>query len=492
MRAPLLLPSALLLLLAGSAFGDVVRLKNGGRLEGKVVSQNDKEVVIETDVGRQTIPRGDVEGIDLGRTSRDEYEEKLKLVDKQSLLDLADLADFCRKKSLSRELRDVYRMILRLDEDNEEAREGLGYVKVEGEWVLKARMKELEDQKRKKEEEERKKTAKEKPKASLPTAGVGSLEAAIAENAEVDKAESEALKDFFGGTAPTVLSSRNFSIKGQVPPEKGRELLDLLEKAYAELNAKFSIPAEFQMYKAGPGKRLHFLFVNDKATFNDLLPWVESKYRKLDPNFRKMVQESGRMAAEGGAPIAVLVQREGGLEGDCLHMLGQTYIEAWRGNVPAWLSEGFAFWVSTTRLGRNTAYCMTLTEYGKGSVAEKDLDTAYAVLVREMAKDGTYRPFRELMVRGLNLLDYQDLAQSWATVRYIVEGHGEEFLKFFKAYRANDQEKTLKDAFGVSPEEFEAGWKEWVLKNLEAETKKGKEKKGKDVPKKPEPKKKGS
>ena len=198
------------------------------------------------------------------------------------------------------------------------------------------------------------------------------------------------------------------------------------------------------------------------------------------------------MASEGGAPMAVLVQQPGGLEGDCLHMLGQTYIEAWKGAVPAWLEEGFAFWVSTSHVGRNTAYCLTMTEYGKGSVADKDLDTAYVVVCRELANEKKNRPFRELAVRGLNLLDYQDLAQGWATVRYIVEGHPDAFLKFFKSYNVKDQAKTLQDAFGVTPEQFDEGWQDWVLKNLQVDEKKGKEKKGKEEPKKPEPKKKGS
>ncbi|MCI0588519.1 MAG: hypothetical protein L0323_16940 [Planctomycetes bacterium] len=494
MRAFLLLASAVLLL-AGEALGDVVRLKNGGRLEGKVVSQNDTEVVIETSVGRQTIPRADVEAVEIGATPRDEYLERLKKVDKRDLMELADLVDFCKTNNLRKEMKDVYSMILRIDADNEEAREGLGYVKIEGEWVSKARAKELEAERKRKEEEESKRPSKEPAKGKA--AGPAPLEvgAAITANAAADKAEADSLKDYFGGTPPTVLSSRNFSIKGQVPPDRAQELLDLLEKAYAELNAKFGLPPEHQMFKAGVAKRLHFLFLNDKATFNDLLPWVESKYHKLDDAARDFVRESCRMAPSVTGTMAALVQGDGGLEGDCLHNLGGLYVDAMVGAARPWLQEGFSFFVSTSHIGRNTTYCTTLTEYGKGSIADKDLDNSYVLLCREMVEEKTFRPFRELMVTGLNKLDYEDLAQGWSIVRYILEGHPDTFLKFFKSYNPQNQEKTLKDVFGVSPEEFDAGWCEWVLKNLQVAEKKeekGKGKKGKEEPKKPPPKKKGA
>ena len=225
--------------------------------------------------------------------------------------------------------------------------------------------------------------------------------------------------------------------------------------------------------------------MNDKATFGDVLPWVDKRYGvKEEAAQRKLSLDIGSLAPP---PIDVAVLEGRSLEGHVLHRLGETWVRSLVGNPHPWFTEGFAFYVSTTHLGRNTDYCVGLTEYGKGSVADKDLDNSYALLCQEMAKEGTNRPFRELMVRQVNQLDYQDLAQSWATVRYIVEGHPDSFRAFFRKYHGKDQEKTLKDAFGVTPEEFDAGWREWVLKSLDVK----KPEPGKADPKaKPDPKKK--
>lgn len=51
------------LLLAGEASADTVVLKNGNRFEGRVVSENDRQIVLETGSGEVVLKRADIQEV---------------------------------------------------------------------------------------------------------------------------------------------------------------------------------------------------------------------------------------------------------------------------------------------------------------------------------------------------------------------------------------------------------------------------------------------
>jgi hypothetical protein len=138
-------PAILLSLLAAGTFAaraaaDIVELKSGGKIHGKVANPDDKKAtsyLIATDGGTLTIPRSKVVRI-LGQSpQQDEYHRRAAKItdtlDTQKQIDAHwQLAEWCRQKKLVDEYRAELTKILALDPNHEQARLGLGHQKQSG------------------------------------------------------------------------------------------------------------------------------------------------------------------------------------------------------------------------------------------------------------------------------------------------------------------------------------------------------------------------
>src|SRR5512134_1990563 len=62
-RASLVVALVVVVSAVGPARADVVRLKNGGQIRGRVVEESETQVVVETDGGRVTLERRKVASI---------------------------------------------------------------------------------------------------------------------------------------------------------------------------------------------------------------------------------------------------------------------------------------------------------------------------------------------------------------------------------------------------------------------------------------------
>jgi hypothetical protein len=143
----LTLAAALAAMLAAPAWADLVTLKDGSKREGKVVRQDDEEVVLEITQGRLkaevTFKRSEVKGIEKGPTAAEktlaEVEKRraaLKDDDAAGWLGFAQWLD--RLTGFSQDARAAYEKVVRLDPENEAARRKLGYQKIGGQWLTEA------------------------------------------------------------------------------------------------------------------------------------------------------------------------------------------------------------------------------------------------------------------------------------------------------------------------------------------------------------------
>jgi tetratricopeptide (TPR) repeat protein len=120
-----------------SAWADIVYLKNGGRLEGKVIRKNGK-VFIEQPNGTIVIDEEKVERIERKVSIIETYEERLAQIDEGAAgaaAQWAALGQWCRQNQMKRQAEAAFKKALARDPEQELARQALGFVRHEGRWL---------------------------------------------------------------------------------------------------------------------------------------------------------------------------------------------------------------------------------------------------------------------------------------------------------------------------------------------------------------------
>ncbi len=117
-----------------AAAQDVVLLKNGDRLAGKV-TDGMLEVRLDTPAGEVALPWSEIEKIDRAKYVRELYRDRAGEVDRQDVQSHYLLALWCRRQGLGEEMRKELELILAIDPGHRAARSALGFEKVDEKWV---------------------------------------------------------------------------------------------------------------------------------------------------------------------------------------------------------------------------------------------------------------------------------------------------------------------------------------------------------------------
>lgn len=125
---------ALVALWLRPARADVVYLKDGGKLEGKITDQGDA-IVVRMGSIKMTVEKDRILRIEEKKAPRDEYKEKLAALPADDADACYELGIWCLDRKLPTQARDCFTRALAIDPDHEEARRRLGHVLREGRWV---------------------------------------------------------------------------------------------------------------------------------------------------------------------------------------------------------------------------------------------------------------------------------------------------------------------------------------------------------------------
>lgn len=128
------------LFLGGSAGADEVTLANGSKFVG-ILRENPSDphrIELEVGVGTVWFPRKEVLSTSKGRTDLHEYYERWGSVkESRNVDDVLALAKFAEEKRLSKFVKGLMEIALRLDPENEVARRRLGFEKYQGKWMTR-------------------------------------------------------------------------------------------------------------------------------------------------------------------------------------------------------------------------------------------------------------------------------------------------------------------------------------------------------------------
>jgi thioredoxin-related protein len=150
---------------ATAVLADTIVLRDGSKIEGKILEEGTAGVKILTKYGAITINRRSITKIIKETPDSAEYAEKAKGLAKEHV----ELAEWCTEKGLEEEAQSHYELALKFDEENKAARKALGYIKKDDKWVKGTGQAEKEEEPEKKEEEAKKEEEKEEKPAERLT-----------------------------------------------------------------------------------------------------------------------------------------------------------------------------------------------------------------------------------------------------------------------------------------------------------------------------------
>lgn len=134
----LLLIAAVWATSTASTSADVIKLKNGGEIRGKIdrsvsISKADPLVITTLSGTVVSVKRSQMKFATRRSLTVEEYETRRRRAPK-TIAGQLELADWCREKGMRDERELHLRKVIEIDTDHAEARRALGYSKHDGEW----------------------------------------------------------------------------------------------------------------------------------------------------------------------------------------------------------------------------------------------------------------------------------------------------------------------------------------------------------------------
>jgi len=118
-----------------AVLGDIIQLKNGNALEGKIIEETDDSVVLDMPAGKVTVSRDDIAGIERKISPLEIYEEEAARLDDDDSVGHYVLGMWCKKKGLTRQAEAEFLKTIAANPDHAEARKELGHVMHAGKWM---------------------------------------------------------------------------------------------------------------------------------------------------------------------------------------------------------------------------------------------------------------------------------------------------------------------------------------------------------------------
>ncbi len=130
------------LVIGSCAEADLIRLKNGGELRGKLRPGYSRAQVLQLETltgGIVTVDRKAIEFLSIRSLTVEEYETRAREIP-HTVEAHWELAQWCKAKRLNSQRQEQLRKILELDPNHAESRKALGHVQHEGQWMTRDEM----------------------------------------------------------------------------------------------------------------------------------------------------------------------------------------------------------------------------------------------------------------------------------------------------------------------------------------------------------------
>lgn len=461
-----LIVACVLVATAGALRADIVHLRDGGKVEGKVVAEEKNAITVATPLGQMVIERDRIARIEKAPLPKEELEQREAALPKDATAERwFELAEFAAAKGLKRDRERLLDAVLKRDPDHAGANLARGRVQHAGRWMtpaerdalVKAGEAETMRARGLVEHEGRWVTPEEKEHLANGDVLVdGKWLAADAAR----RAQGQEQVDGEWIAASEVLARRR--AKGFAKEAKvsltyavGEHVLcaSALGKAHVEAlrdagEKSYLLGAATLRENAADlawigGSKLLGIVVESREDFGAFARSFARDEKKVDARWAEGVAKvdgfywfdpTGTSATFRGArhvddTVAHTVHHLG-------HVLLNRHGFNWK-FLPTWLDEGFAAWTEHRVLGRNTISCIAGRRYGSSGVRKEDLLSRSswfddAVKAIREGKDPRFQP---ILKKDLATIEPEEVAKAMVVIDWLVTERQDGFLKLLAALR---------------------------------------------------------
>ncbi|MSR45522.1 MAG: hypothetical protein EXS13_00370 [Planctomycetes bacterium] len=460
-----------LVIAAPSLRADTLHLKDGAKLEGKVVAEDKTGVTIETPLGRMVIERARIARIEKGPTAREDLEQREKaLAADASAEKWFELAEFAASKGLKRERERLLDATLKRDRNHAGANLASGRVQHDGRWLTPAerdllvKAAEVEAMRARGlvEWEGRFVTPEEKAHFERGDVRVdvrGESKWMTADEAKRAQGLERIGNDWFAATEVmarrraqgfakearlnlTVLAGEHLVCATAFGKGHAKQMLEASEKGYL-LAAEVLKETASDLTWIGGHKALAIV-VDTRDDFGGFARFFARDESKVDQRWAEGVAK-----VDGffwWDPTGSSATYKGGRHVDdttahTVHHLGHVFLNRHGYNfrfLPSWLDEGFAAWFEYRVLGRNAISCIAARRYASQKTVRKEELLANARWFEDAVKlirDGKDPMFPSLLPRDLSTIEPEEVSKAMVVIDWLVTERKDGFLKLLATLR---------------------------------------------------------
>jgi hypothetical protein len=486
-RSRTLLALALALAAPIVALGDVVHLKSGQKLEGKILSQRADAIVIQTKFGEMTIERAKIERIETLRLPAEELESRVTSAGNDAGK-LWEAAEFARDNKMEARFKELAAKVAKLDATHREANAVLGRVEFEGRFFTPEELEEHKAQIAERMRAQGKELYEGRwvDKAYvMQQKGYLEFEGEWLRPAEIYVKQHAVLgPELLGVTLPTT-ESAHVSLRSALDPAENAELLEMLEDAHAHFVSIFEPTAvETKIMEYFPTAVYVLPSVDLVAKFVEPGGYMERIYNppkgiagryasgeSFEIFFPRplIVCSEGRHLATGGSRLT-------SLRGFLSLYYGNMLIRRFKrgGSVPGWIETGMAHFYEARQNEYSTLSIIEFTDFEhvqKWAVGLTNFKEWYGMMAKPEFR-AKLPSFESLIDKPAEELDSLDLVKAYFLVRWLMEEDPKTFVAF--ARRAHQQDSAtrivtperdaLAETFQISPAEIDERFAAWAEK----------------------------
>lgn len=493
------LSACALLALAAFARADVVHLKSGEKLEGKILSETATKVKLETPFGTTEIERSRIEKIEHGKTPKELFNERKSALKKDDVNGRWDLVLFCKENKLNREAKALVAEILALDPNHPDANRENGKIQYDGKWFTKEQLEKYKDEEKKKMEaagmvwqDGRWMTEDD----AMTARGLVKVDGKWISKEELDRLTAARDWQQIFGEEMHVLTTEHFELRTSLPPEDLQEILDLCESAHAEFVA-LAKPDATEMKFMDPAKSIYSrIYIYVHGAPGDVTKFIESGFidrHYVPPTVKEFHLESDNFAVYFPVPMIVLSEgrhlkssdsRDVNQAGMALVHLGQILVRRLKrgGGLPGWAEAGMGHWAEGEFNGYATLSIVEYPHYepfvDKWSVDGWENFPRWKDKLSDAAEVARITSLSVLMEKPVEELTIDEEAKAWSLVLFLMETRRQQFFDFIRAAKSKFHDELVgntqafTDAFAPeSIAKIDAEWATWVRTLTKGEAK---------------------